>query len=259
MKRLVGIAIVSLGLLALPLLADVQGQGVGGRVRVSLSTTPNISLHEPVFLRLVVENRSARQVSFDLGQGRKGNLRFELVGPDGSATKLRRVFQEGVAIAGLVVLQPLEVYEGQYILDEWISLEEAGSYQLRFAIDSVFRTSDAEVSTSEDLQTLAITVGPRDEARLRKLSEGLLQIARNGSTAEIRRNAANGLAYVSDEVAVASMTSLLRQTELFDTAIAEGLARVGTESARAALEEMASSASAERVSTARRILTGDAR
>jgi hypothetical protein len=223
----------------------------GETVLVGVGARKDVSLHEPIFFELLIENRSTRGLGFDLGSNLRGNLRVEMVRPDGSTRVVRLPTPDGMSIKGTVALRPLDVYAGEYVLNDWVDFDQPGAYAVHLQIESPFQAGDGTTWNNPGVITFNFAVGDRNGERLRAVCQHLAQVASGRESAARSINAARALTYVFDDIAVAAMGDVVRASNLSDFVIAHGLARIGTPSARTLLNEMASSQEQERAAIAR--------
>jgi hypothetical protein len=231
-----------------------RARGGAGRVLVKLDTSSDVVIRQPVIIQLMIENRSGEALEFDLGDDQKANVQFQITRPDGVVTDVlrwRRGGLGGSVLGGRVVVPPLAVFTRQFLLDDWTTLDRPGQHAVRLAIDSIFRSSGGETLAGPVERTLMVRVGPRDDERLGRVCQRLAQLAIDGATAQDRGDAAHALAQVVDPIALPSVRRVLEATNWFDSGIARGLMRIGTDSARSLLDEMATSSQPERSSIAR--------
>ena len=80
------------------------------------------------------------------------------------------------------------------------------------------------------------TLVPGDPAQLERVSRKLADTAIGAATLEESMQAANALSYIQDPVAVPSLARVLQQGSLVEQYAVDGLGRIGTPEAIAALE-----------------------
>jgi HEAT repeats len=100
---------------------------------------------------------------------------------------------------------------------------------------------DAPFVTSEDANAnrpsteFSVAIGPRDPLQLRRLSQEFADRAIGGATLEESMKAAAVLSYIRDPVAVESLVRVLQQGSWVEQYAVEGLGRIGSAEAIAAL------------------------
>jgi len=82
----------------------------------------------------------------------------------------------------------------------------------------------------------SVEIGPRDPAQLESVSKELADRAIGGTTLEESMEAANALSYIRDPLAVDSLARVLQQGSLVEQYAVDGLGRIGSPEAIAALQ-----------------------
>jgi hypothetical protein len=188
---------------------------------------PSISLREPVFIKLEVENPLAEAISFDLGIHAKARFRLSIAEPAGTMVSPPALEEVGFGRSGNVTVGAGETFHEEILVNEWYQFPEPGTYQVRLKIsDLALKTeSGALLSNQVVSPPMILQVGPRDPMRLTKLCERLTEQARTSRSYPIRGQSAHTLSYVVDPVAVPYLAKLAG-TPLLRRAAVHGLARI---------------------------------
>ena len=192
-------------------------------------------LHAPIFIDLTVFNRSAETVAFDLGLNKKANLELTITEPGGGIIT-RTLSSEGIGALGEVSLPPGEKYVQRLLLNEWYEFPEIGSYQIKMTLLADPFVVSGVANADRPSTEFSVDIGPRDPAQLERISRKLADTAIGAATLEESMQAANALSYIQDPVAVPSLARVLQQGSLVEQYAVDGLGRIGTPEAIAALE-----------------------
>jgi hypothetical protein len=191
-------------------------------------------LRAPIFIDLSVSNRSAEMVGVDLGLNGKANLELTIQKPDG-AVITRTLSPEDFGSSGEHSLKPGRSFAERLLLNEWYDFPLSGSYKIKMTLlDGPLVTSETANADRPSTEFL-VEIGPRDPAELESISQKLADRAISAATIEQRMEAANALSYIRDPVAVDSLARVLQQGELVEHYAVDGLGRIGTPEAIAAL------------------------
>lgn len=230
--------------------AFAQAEGVdqptSSDVVVSFETNPQLVVGEPGIVGLVIRNRSDEAVTVDLGWDRRDSLRVRVTRPDGSHIDGPRLAQAGVSRIPTVRIPARGTYAQQYVLNEWVSLDEPGTYEVELRLDASWRTTEGPNPAPSARTILGVRVNPRDAVHLRRTCDLLAEQALRAPTVSAQHDAARALSYVRDSVAVPCIDKVLKATTRFDPSLTQALVRIGTESARATLEGILRSGDEER-------------
>lgn len=221
-----------------PSSAVAQAQSTTEPVCISLEVLRNVVLHEPVLIELSIWNRTAEPVRFDLGSNWKGNLQIQVRMPDGTMRTPPQYAVAGMAARGEVQLAAGGRFVRQYVLDEWVKLEEPGTYHVRIAIDSTFQGAADRAIDAVTTHVLEVDVTPFNHARLRQSAEWLAEAAITEPDARARADAVWALRHMDHPVAVPYLRRVFREAAESDYTIVGALLRIGTIEARDALIEM---------------------
>lgn len=170
-----------------------------------------ITLHEPVMLRLLVQNYSSDPAILDLGANFKQGLLVTIITP-GEAVLPRPTWEpDGLHDLGRVRIEPGASYTREFAMDEWYDFDSPGQYGIRASLRFPITIGNRSFTpTGDTFQT--ITIEARDEAALRRRCEALAARIANTivdpntfvepNAVEDVERAALVLRYVRDPVAV---------------------------------------------------------
>jgi hypothetical protein len=173
-------------------------------------------------------------VGLDLGPNGKANIELTIQKPDG-AVITRTLGPEDFGGSGEHSLNPGGTFAERLLLNEWYQFPLSGSYKIKMTLlDGPLVTSET-ANADRPSTEFSVQIGPRDPAELESISQKLADRAMSAATIEQRMEAANALSYIRDPVAVDSLARVLQQGELVQHYAVEGLGRIGTPEAIAAL------------------------
>jgi len=133
-----------------------------------------ITLHEPVLIRLTVNNQTNEVVMLDLRHDYKEGLRVTIITPSG--TVLNRPPLEpgdGLHAIGRVTLEPGGNYSREYVMDEWYDFYSPGQYEISVDLRLPITVGDRSVSLPGE-RFQSVTIDPYDQDALRRRCEALL-------------------------------------------------------------------------------------
>jgi len=216
----------------------------------------DVTLNEPVFLVLSVDNRLSEPVSVDLGRNSDSGFRAKLTRPDGKVVdRLHSESPDEIFVLGVESVPPLNTFAKRLLLNKWFVFDAPGRYALDVeltipilvnpSLDAeqyVLRELDVELSKpilvngvaapSPTAGHVEFTVRDRNLTHLTALCEELQR--RAAVLGPGRRDAAEALSYVNDPVAVPYLKAMLGDNANEDLVI-DGLARIGGAAAVEAL------------------------
>jgi hypothetical protein len=203
----------------------------GGEIGMSVSLPDaSVGLHEPIFADLTIFNRRHNEVEVDLGLNGKANLELTITTPAGNV-ETRKLSSEGFGGAGAFVLAPGGTFKKTLVLNEWYNFPEPGTYRITMTLVD----GSSAAGTDRASTNFSVQIGQRNPARLRDIATGLADKAIIGATYAERREPANALSFIDDPVAVDSLVRVLHRGSLVEHFAVNGLGRIGTPKAIAAL------------------------
>jgi hypothetical protein len=217
---------------------------VGGTtdVRLSYRTNPVVTLHEPVFLELTIENGRPDRIEVDLGRNYVGELHLSLRRPRGSTISAepgRVTGLGGLSVRGNAALNAGERHSQQILLNEWFEFPDVGLYGLDVRFSGVIRAASGETVEVPRTGSLGIEVLPRDEDQLRQVCDALLDRVRQSRESDEARDAARALASINDPIVVQYLPAVIKTEIMVADCAIDALQRLGTDEAIWALEEAA--------------------
>jgi hypothetical protein len=177
------------------------------------------SLHEPILAELSLQNRSSEPMKIDFGRNFQGNIKLMVDGVSALPPQLPP--EGGLSFPGEVELKPGAKYSRLLLLNDWLSFEKPGRYEVRLMLDSPSRRVEADAT---------ITVGPRDPERLARSCAALAKRAQ-GYEAEPAALAAKALSYADDEACLPNLSDVVKRSFHGKEGAILGLVRLGTEPA----------------------------
>lgn len=210
---------------ALLLGVQIAWSGPGVEVHFSLRR-PTVSLGEPVYVDFSVSNGLAQPVRFDLGADRKERFKFTILRADGSRVDVPQFRRGGFTLKGDISLAPGGMYSQALVLSEWYRFPRPGNYQLNATVDGCVQPETGLPVECNHSQTLPIQIEPRDPRRLAEVCESLAKTALESADADPAREAALGLSYVEDLVAVPYLAEISRKRAFLSNTAITGLGRI---------------------------------
>lgn len=237
-----GIALVAVALWTAPI-DMVFAQSRAAQLRIGFEMPSDHILHQPVIAMMTVTNQSSVPAQVDLGWNRVGNIHLEVRRRDGSVSVApRRRSSGGLSRAGRITIEPGQAYRQQVVLNEWLSFDTPGRYQLALGLESGVNAAGQVAWVAAPVR-FDLVVSDRDENRLREIFHVLAEQATGAADAVARADAVQALASVDDPIAVPYLEDVFRATNSIgvDSLVVDSLLRIGTPEAQAALFELASS------------------
>lgn len=188
---------------------------------------PELTLHEPVFALLTVENTRNEKVSFDLGPNRKANIRLVVAEPGGTTASPPGLVPEGTAGLGGILLEPGAVFRQNVLVNEWYQFSKTGRYEIRLKlVDLALKTESGTVLSNQvSFPPIRIQLDPRNEGALIEACQKLADGALHDPDYEKRREDAVALSFVPDLAAVPYLVELAND-RLCGWVAVLGLARI---------------------------------
>ena len=168
---------------------------------------PEISLHEPVILRLSVTNNSTDVANLDLGADFAQGLLVTIITPDGRTIAKPPFEPFGITSFGKARLEPGANYVHEFIMDRWYDFESVGTYEIRVKLRYPLLIGSRSVAPPGEASK-AILIKARDESALYRRCAALADRASDPRAGEKGRDAAEVLSYVRDPVAVPFLVRL---------------------------------------------------
>lgn len=167
---------------------------------------PRVSLHEPVILRLSVENLGTDLAQLDLGANFTQGLLVTIITPEGRVIPIPPIEPNGLSRIGRVRIHPGDRYVHDFVMDQWYAFDSPGRYGIRVGLRYPITSAGLNFPIPESIQTVAVE--PRDEAALRRRAEALLTQAfradntKNANLIPDADEAMLAMRYLRDPVAI---------------------------------------------------------
>ncbi|HEU4938656.1 MAG TPA: hypothetical protein VFT39_19540 [Vicinamibacterales bacterium] len=239
-------------ILAAYALASIAGpQAAQPGIAVTYTVPPSVSLHEPIVTTLTIHNLLPETVNLDLGWDRRERFLLVVRRPDGTIQH-PKIVPYGLGRRGRISIASNDHYSQQLALDDWISFDQTGDYQVTIQLPTPVTAAGTSVMRPPE-DTLSIRIGPYNEAVIRAKCDQLTPSV-IGDRAEEHYYALQVPRHFNDSAAVPCLRSILDRTDLADTVIFEALKSIGTADRRRVLEEIAAGSSGDRAAMARNAL-----
>jgi len=188
---------------------------------------PTVTLHEPVFVVVRIENSLAEQVTFELGFQEKAHFHFILTEPSGSTVSPPDISEGGLGATGHMTLNAASTFERKVLVNEWYQFSKAGSYgiQVKLSALALKTASGALLANEVSSPRMLLQVDPADPSKLSELCQALLDAARTSRGYAKQAEAGLALSYILDPVAVPYLAKLAKMRGLDGMSVA-GLARI---------------------------------
>jgi len=203
-------------------------------VSYSLPKT-DLTVREPVFLRVTVENYLDEPVTVDLGTASRGNFRARILRPDGRTETAPTPTLDEFGPTGRTPLAPHKPFSELLLLNRWFDFDLPGRYFLDMETTAPFVTGSGTRLAAPPGGSVIINVGPPDPERLGRTCAVLEGRVNASATSAAAIEAAETLSYVRDPVAVPYLARLLDNGKNVEWLAVYGLERVADISAVDAL------------------------
>ena len=216
-----------------PALAQTIVADAYGRSHLKLIARPfsvAYGLGEPVFVELQIVNLGPEPASVDLGPDGTANLRVTIREP-GGRSEVVQLPSGGLRRSGKHLLGANTTYNQRLLLSEWHEFRDIGGYAVNVALVPAFGSKEAAPPPAY----LNVSIGPRDEPKLRAVAKEFADRAISGRDVADRDEAALALSYVADPVAIPEMARVLASSDA-GLKLTTALARMGGPAAIAALQ-----------------------
>jgi hypothetical protein len=216
-----------------PVLAQTTAADAPGQSHLKLIARPfsvAYSLGEPVFVDLQIVNVGPGPASVDLGPDGTANLRVTIREP-GGRSEVVQLPSGGLRRSGKHLLGANTTYNQRLLLSEWHEFRDIGGYAVNVALVPAFGSKEAAPPPAY----LHVSIGPRDESKLRAVAKEFADRAIDGRDAADRSEAALALSYVADPVAIPEMARVLASSDA-GLKLTVAMARLGGPAAIDALQ-----------------------
>ena len=189
----------------------------------------------PVFVEFAITNETLETVEVNLGPGRKSAITLLISKDGGLAKPFPSPVIQGLSRVGWVKIAGKQRYTSTLLVNEWIELQEAGTYGLEAVVAMQIRRNSSPMPLQAKSNSVVIVLAAYDITRLDAICQRLRDRALTGNDTEIRLLAALGLGSVTDPVAVPYLEQLLLQGRFGKQYAAEGLLKIRSAAAVSAL------------------------
>ena len=217
-----------------PALAQTTVADAPGQSHLKLIARPfsvAYGLGEPVFVELQIVNLGHGPASVDLGPDGTANLRVTIREP-GGRSEVVQLPSGGLRAPGKHLLGANSTYNQRLLLSEWNDFRDIGGYAVTVALVPDFGSKEAAPPPAH----LNVSIGPRDEPKLRAVAKEYADRAISGRDGRDRDEAALALSYVADPVAIPETARVLARSDA-GLKLTTALARMGGPAAIHALQE----------------------
>ncbi len=132
-----------------------------------------LTLHEPVLLRLTVQNTANTAAEFNLGHSFIKGIAMRVTDADGRPMGVPLPEPTGLGETGIVRIEPRATYVRDFLVNNWYSFSQPGSYLIGVTLKNPILLGELAIAPPPESFT-TIVIGEFDEARLRQQCEALL-------------------------------------------------------------------------------------
>ncbi len=93
-------------------------------------TMPEVALGAPILVHFHLENAGKQPLAVDLGPFREASFHIHATTPTGLLEQGSWHIHSGAGLPGKIYLEPGATYEQDLILGRWLTIRQAGSYQI---------------------------------------------------------------------------------------------------------------------------------
>lgn len=186
-----------------------------------------VSLHEPVVVKITLRNPTEDSVTVDLGVDFVTEFHLTVTGPDGRRRPLPALTAPEFGAGGNVRIAPLASYARPLILSEWSIFESPGYYRVEIGLPGV-----------ASFPSVGVTILPRDPDRLRTVCG---ELARNALEARTYTDAwlfARALSVVVDDEAIPYLRKVADESDALAPFAFSCLTRIADRAAVRALQSL---------------------
>jgi hypothetical protein len=210
-------------------------------VEVSFKIASPITLHEPVVIQSLLENKEPYGITCDLGFQGTSAFQFIVIAPNGMQVEPFPRIENGGGFAP-VYLEPEDKYHQRILLNRWYAFDIPGKYRIIVTLELpiikgktelpwIMKQDESGHQTEE--VALDLTILPRNEAALKKRCDDLFHKLKETYYFSERTPIAEELSYIKDPIAIPYLAKLVKEKE--EGAAIQGLMRIGTDEALEAM------------------------
>jgi hypothetical protein len=212
--------------------------GPGSLIVSYKTTTPKVTLKEPVIIEFEAKNQTDSPVKLDVGFNRVGNFLVSFDGPGAANGRLLQIGASGLGRSGVIILQSGKTYMQSLLLNRWIEFKFPGTYQIEVRLSESAHNLEGVAVGGTDSFRGTVEVLPEDLSQLHRTCESLSRLVEDATSVENAEMPALSLSYVNDPIAVPYLERVLHTPgvgALQGGVAVQGLARIGNDDAIRAL------------------------
>lgn len=188
----------------------------------------SITLNEPVYLVLSIENGTPEGLHVDLGANRESNYEITVTDPKGKITGPIREQVEGLSRVGKVGVSPSKTFQSSLLLSRLYNFQQPGSYGIDARLDSPIESDSGAILMPSFSSHLTLTILERNPEQLKKRAGILGDQALQAFAYSDRLSATIALEYMDDPIAIPYLEKIVRDGQQVQIEAARGLARIAT-------------------------------
>jgi hypothetical protein len=181
-------------------------------------------LHEPVFVTVILSNRSDHPATVDPGWDGRSHYLLTVTSPTGVTSDVPPLFLDGPESPGPIHVSPGGSVTAALLLNDWIAFDSVGLYTVVIRLDGA------------NPATINVQVGPRDPSGIHDSCDRLLS-ASKGDDFRSAWMAARALATVRDDQALPYLTTLAQGGDFVIDAV-DGLIGIASDDSFQMLERV---------------------
>jgi hypothetical protein len=198
---------------------------------------PVVTLGEPAYVLLFVNNLTSRGMTVYLGKRNTAGFRFTITEPNGNVVRAPIVGAGGgMGETGRTVVGAGKSYELPLLVNEWYNFREPGSYKIQVNLVESPTLEPGKIIKVWSSPEMRLTVLPRNPVRLREVCEKLTTRGLSEADLPAAAEAAVALSYIQDPVALPYLGRLLTAKNGMAPLAIQGLVRIGTPGALSVLD-----------------------
>lgn len=206
-------------------------------VVVSYEAQSPVTLHEPIFIKLTINNGLNEGIKFNLGKNDKSNFSVTVTRPNGALVRVPRINDAGFGSIGKHSLDPSGSYSQNLLMNQWFDFNEIGRYRIEISLDGPIERVSGKRVDAQVNNVFTIQIEPRNPAKLKEKCEGLFKIIETSNSYSEVIEAATALSFINDEVAIPYLKNTLHSDKPVGTIALTGLGRIANEDATGIIKE----------------------
>jgi hypothetical protein len=219
-------------LLSLTTVESGQGPAI---VRFAVEPPDSVVQHQPIGLVVTLQNDFDEEVSF----GNDYIFDFQIVPPDGKTAQLTglrsdlgpRLPDGDIGFVRMLQIAPAASKTTNILLKKFYDFSMIGRYQLLLIPRPKSSSGRKLQIIGKSKDPILITVGPKNDDRLRNVCSTLADDAVSNPKGQVRYDSAEALSWVIDPVAIPFLRRTLEEADGLRYFAVDGLVRIGTSEA----------------------------